>query len=89
MVTMNISITPSLANFVKSQVDGGLYGNASEVMRDALRNMHFMYQSKLEFLRRELATRVKEADAGDFSNQTIDEIFLEVKNAKKAKQNKL
>jgi len=34
---MNISLTPQLEELVKSKVESGLYGSASEVMRDALR----------------------------------------------------
>ena len=37
---MHISLTPELKNFVKQKVDSGLYGNASEVIRDALRQMN-------------------------------------------------
>lgn len=36
---MNISITPKLQSFIQSKVKSGLYGNASEVVRDALRRM--------------------------------------------------
>jgi len=34
---MNISLTPQLETLVKAKVASGLYGSASEVMRDALR----------------------------------------------------
>jgi antitoxin ParD1/3/4 len=34
---MNISLTPQLETLVKSKVESGLYGSASEVMRAALR----------------------------------------------------
>ena len=34
---MNISLTPQLETLVNSKVESGLYGSASEVMRDALR----------------------------------------------------
>ncbi len=34
---MNISLTPQLEALVKNKVESGLYGSASEVMRDALR----------------------------------------------------
>jgi antitoxin ParD1/3/4 len=34
---MNVSITPALEAFVREQVAGGRYGNASEVVRAALR----------------------------------------------------
>ena len=34
---MNVSLTPELEQYVRSKVDSGLYGNASEVVREALR----------------------------------------------------
>ncbi|MDZ7696185.1 MAG: type II toxin-antitoxin system ParD family antitoxin [Deltaproteobacteria bacterium] len=36
---MNVSLTPELYEFVQRKVHSGLYGNASEVVRDALRRM--------------------------------------------------
>lgn len=35
--TRNINLTPEIDEFVASKVDSGLYSNASEVMRAALR----------------------------------------------------
>jgi antitoxin ParD1/3/4 len=37
MPTRNINLTPELDRFVATKVDAGLYANASEVMRAALR----------------------------------------------------
>lgn len=34
---MNISLTPQLEKLVKTKVESGLYGSASEVIREALR----------------------------------------------------
>jgi len=34
---MNVSLTPQLEAWVHRQVESGLYGSASEVMREALR----------------------------------------------------
>jgi antitoxin ParD1/3/4 len=34
---MNVSLTPELENIVRQSVESGLYNNASEVMREALR----------------------------------------------------
>lgn len=34
---MNVSLTPQLEELVKKKVDTGLYGSASEVLREALR----------------------------------------------------
>ncbi len=37
MPTRNVNLTPELDNFIAARVDTGLYANASEVMRAALR----------------------------------------------------
>ena len=34
---MNVSLTPQLEELIKRKVESGLYGSASEVMREALR----------------------------------------------------
>lgn len=35
--TLNVSLSPQLASFVRSKVDSGAYASASEVIREALR----------------------------------------------------
>lgn len=37
---MNVSLTPELERFVREKVASGLYNNASEVVREALRAMY-------------------------------------------------
>lgn len=37
---MNVSLTPELERFVREKVASGLYNNASEVVREALRALH-------------------------------------------------
>jgi antitoxin ParD1/3/4 len=37
MPTRNVNLTPELDGFIAAKVDAGLYANASEVMRAALR----------------------------------------------------
>jgi len=37
---VNVSLTPELERFVREKVATGLYNNASEVVREALRAMH-------------------------------------------------
>lgn len=36
---MNVNLTPQLEEMVRAKVDSGLYGSASEVVREALRLM--------------------------------------------------
>jgi antitoxin ParD1/3/4 len=54
MPTRNVSLTKELDEFVASRVEGGLYANASEVMRTALRLLEKEereYEEKLAALR--------------------------------------
>lgn len=38
-MTMHISLSPEMENYIRSKVAGGFYGNATEVIRDAIRRM--------------------------------------------------
>jgi antitoxin ParD1/3/4 len=64
MPTRNVSLTKELDEFVSSRVEGGLYANASEVMRTALRLLEKEereYEEKLAALRAAIA----EGDASE------------------------
>jgi antitoxin ParD1/3/4 len=56
---MHISLTPELEAIIKEKVTSGLYNNASEVIREALRfmktNEELINQIKLDHLRSKLA----------------------------------
>lgn len=54
---VHISLTPKLEEMVRSKVDSGLYNNASEVIRAALRlmaNEDKEYEERLKTLRAEI-----------------------------------
>jgi antitoxin ParD1/3/4 len=38
-MTMHVNLSPEMEGFIKSKVLGGFYGNATEVIRDAIRRM--------------------------------------------------
>jgi antitoxin ParD1/3/4 len=38
-MTMHINLSPEMEGFTKAQVSSGFYGNATEVIRDAVRRM--------------------------------------------------
>jgi len=66
---MHVSLTPELESRVKSRVKSGLYNNASEVVREALRFMDthedWIHEIKLAQLREQLAVGVKQLDRGE------------------------
>jgi antitoxin ParD1/3/4 len=80
---MHISLTPQLEDQVKRKVASGLYNNASEVIREALRFMEthevLVYQMKLDALRRELSAGAAQAKAGEFIDGDMDAILAEAK----------
>jgi putative addiction module CopG family antidote len=71
---MNISLTPQLEELVKNKVNSGLYGSASEVMREALRLLE--ERDRLRTMRmEELKTEIKKGiDSGEPTPLNIDEI---------------
>jgi antitoxin ParD1/3/4 len=60
---MNISLTPELENAVKARVQSGLYNNASEIIREALRES-FRRERENDWLQREAAIGYAQLDAG-------------------------
>ncbi|MDX8408486.1 MAG: type II toxin-antitoxin system ParD family antitoxin [Mariprofundales bacterium] len=80
-LTMHISLTPVLESGIKSKVDSGLYNNASEVVREALRfmeeNREIVQQIKLNHLRQAVAIGAKEAEQGKFSTRSVSEIIAD------------
>lgn len=84
---MHISLTPELENIVKEKVASGLYNNASEVVREALRfmttNEELVYQIKLNHLRSTLAAGERDLDKGKYAiiaTGDIETVFQQIKN---------
>ncbi len=71
---MNINLTPQLEEMVRSKVAGGLYNNASEVVREALRLMDTQDRVralKLEQLRQDIQEGLNSGDAGELDADAI------------------
>jgi antitoxin ParD1/3/4 len=82
MPTRNVNLTPELDNFVLDRVESGRFGNASEVVRAALRTMEReerVYEAKLAALR-------KVIDEGDASGVAKGDVFAQVRKALKLKK---
>ena len=82
---MNVSLTPSLEQFVRDRAQSGDYSNASEVVRDALRLLKRLEKERALKLER-LRTAVREGDEalarGEFTDvdgdEELDALFAEV-----------
>lgn len=80
---MHVSLTPELESRIRAKVATGLYNNASEVIREALRFMDsheaWVNELKLAHLREQLKLGIGQLDAGEGiaiqSKNDLDSIF--------------
>ena len=84
---MHVSLTTALESRVKAKVKSGLYNNASEVIREALRFMDtheaWIYEVKLARLREQLKVGTDQLDRGEGtaikSKAAMDVLFEDIK----------
>ncbi|MFY9348379.1 MAG: type II toxin-antitoxin system ParD family antitoxin [Orrella sp.] len=89
---MHVSLTPELESRVRAKVDSGLYNNASEVVREALRFMdsheQWVHEIKMAQLREQLQLGTNQLDQGlgipVETEVELDAIFLEIRGNTKA-----
>lgn len=85
---MHVSLTPELEARIKSKVESGLYNNASEVVREALRFMDthedWIHEIKLTHLREQLKAGMDQLDRGEGiaieSAAALDTLFDDIKH---------
>ena len=82
---MNVSLTPSLEQFVRDRAESGDYNNASEVVREAIRLLKRTEERralKMERLRAAIRDGDEALARGEFtdvnSDQELDEFFAEL-----------
>ena len=81
MPTRNVSLTKELDQFVATKVKEGLYANASEVMRTALRLLEKEereYEQKMAVLRAAIAEGDASGDAEDGVFERLDAYIEEL-----------
>lgn len=87
-MSLNVSLPPELENRVREHVASGLYGSASEVIREALR-LFEAYQSvqaaSLIALRADIAQGMADLDAGRVGGVDMNAIKARGRAALKAK----
>ncbi len=70
---LNVSLTEELHKIVQEKVSSGLYSNASEVIRDAIRKME--REEKKENAWAKLNSILEEAEKSGRSSNSIEEIL--------------
>ncbi len=84
---MHVSLTPELETRIKAKVESGLYNNASEVVREALRFMDthedWIHEVKVARLREQLKVGVEQLDRNEGitieSKEALDCLFEDIK----------
>lgn len=81
MPTMNVSLTPQLMQLVEDKVASGMFTNASEVVREALRNLDAQRELADELLFMKYGPALKDgiaqAQRREFLDQSFDDIITE------------
>lgn len=79
---MNVSLGKIWEQYVADQIESGLFGNASEVVRDALRRQqeHFL---KLEALRCDVQAGLASLQAGHVSRSSPEDIIRKVEGRRR------
>jgi len=71
---MNVNLTPQLEEMVRQKVESGLYGSASEVVREALRLMEQqdrMRAARLEQLRQDVRAGLDSGPAASWDPEQV------------------
>ena len=84
---MHVSLTTELEWRIKAKVESGLYNNASEVIREALRFMDthedWIHEVKMARLREQLKVGTDQLDRGEgiaiASKAELDSLFEDIK----------
>lgn len=79
---MHVSLTPELEKAVKAKVESGLYNNASEVIREALR-LALRAESENDWLKREAAIGFAQLEAGETVSVRTKKEFLAMARAER------
>jgi len=86
---MHINLSPEIEQYLQSKVNAGFYGNASEVIRDAIRRMR-EDEEKLAALKAAIKVGDDQLERGEgisYSSEALEEITaLAFKNAHQNKK---
>ncbi len=78
MATTSLSLGEHWEGFIREQISSGRYGSASEVVRDALRDMEERME-RLSALRAHIAEGLGQAERGEFADDfSVEAVIAEL-----------
>jgi antitoxin ParD1/3/4 len=80
MASTSLTLGEHWEVFIKNEISSGRYGTASEVVRDALRNLEER-KAKLNALRTHLGEGAAQAQAGEFVSQPLGDMLSEFRES--------
>lgn len=85
---MNVSLTPELEKLIEEKVKSGMYGSASDVVREALRLLKERDDTRalrMQQLRNDVAIGLEQLDNGEAV--AADEVFDELRRRSRERRN--
>ena len=82
-MTMHVNLSPEMETFIKGKVAAGFYGNATEVVRDAMRRMQTEEERRTAF-RAAVEAGDAELDRGEGKEYTPQTMAQIAERARKA-----
>ncbi len=70
-MTMHVNLSPEMEGFIKEKVSSGFYGNATEVIRDAIRRMQ-AEENRVATWRAAIAAGDAQLDRGEGIAYTLE-----------------
>lgn len=87
-MTMHINLSPEMEGFIKGKVASGFYGNATEVIRDAIRRMQ-AEESRVAAWQAAIKKGDDQLERGegiDYTSETLEDITRSAISAMHGKQ---
>lgn len=81
MANTSLTLGERWEMFIKNEVASGRYSSASEVVRDALRNLEER-KNKLDILRAHLYEGARQSENGEYTNISADELLNDLKSVR-------
>jgi antitoxin ParD1/3/4 len=88
-INMTLKLRADIEHIVKEKVKSGQYKSLEEAANEMIEAAHkqeTLSDQDIEELRREVALGIDEADRGEFSELTIDQIIVQEKPAARKKR---